>query len=198
MSAEYDSIISKWSSIFNVPFALIKSIIRVESNFNPDARNPSSSATGLMQLISGTWNWMTGGSGDPTKPNDNIAAGAKYLSLNLKRTGGDLEHTVANYYAGTAYKDSSGRWYRYSKDSAGNQFKNYDVDAYVTKVMGWYAKYSGSSGGSGSSNSPSPQGTIMFGSGASSDASGTDIGLLILGGVVGLLFLRKVVKKREA
>ncbi len=194
MSAEYDSIISKWSSVFNVPFALIKSIIRVESNFNPKARNPGSSATGLMQIISGTWNWLTGGSGDPTKPDDNIAAGAKYLSVNLKRTGGDLEHTVANYYAGTAYRDASGRWYRYSKDSAGNQFKNYDVDDYVHKVMGWYSKYSGSSGGSGS-DSPSPQRTIMFGSGASQDASGTDIPLLILGGVVGLLFLRKAVKR---
>lgn len=193
--SDYDSIFAKWSSIFNVPFALIKSIARVESSFNPNAVNPSSGASGLMQIWKPTWDWLTGGTGNIFNPDDNVAAGAKYLSQNLKKTG-DLEHTIANYYAGTAYKDESGRWWRYTKDKVtGAKIKTYDVDKYVHDVMGWYSKYSGSSGGSGSDTSPSPQRTVTSGTAPSIGGAGTDIGLLILGGVVGLLFLRKVVKR---
>lgn len=42
--------ISKWSRVFGVDPALVKAVIRVESNFNPKAVNPSDPSYGLMQI----------------------------------------------------------------------------------------------------------------------------------------------------
>lgn len=46
-------------------------IAEAESTFRPAARNPDSSATGVFQIIIGTWNWLDC-TGERTNAKDNI------------------------------------------------------------------------------------------------------------------------------
>lgn len=41
-------------------------VIACESGFNPDAKNPRSSAAGIAQFLRGTWNWVAENTGSPT------------------------------------------------------------------------------------------------------------------------------------
>lgn len=82
----------------NHPDLPILGIIRVESSFNPNARNPKSTAKGLMQL--------TKSSGmQPSKPHsiwESIQNGARLLKKYRKRVNGLYLHA---YYRGvTAVK----------------------------------------------------------------------------------------------
>lgn len=77
--------------------ALLQAVIRVESNFNPEAVS-SKGALGLMQLMP-----LTAAALhvlDPFDPNDNIRAGAAILRRLLDRFGGNLPLALAAYHAG--------------------------------------------------------------------------------------------------
>lgn len=52
-ATNYDHIISQAASLYNLPEKLIKSVIKQESNFNPEATSYAG-ATGLMQLMPAT------------------------------------------------------------------------------------------------------------------------------------------------
>ncbi len=54
IATEYNKIIERASAKYDVPSALIKAIIRQESNFNPKAVSIGCGAAGLMQLMPGT------------------------------------------------------------------------------------------------------------------------------------------------
>jgi hypothetical protein len=61
---------------------------QIESNLNPNARNPHSSAKGLFQFLDGTWDRY--GSGSPLDPRANADAGARFARDNqstLQREG---------------------------------------------------------------------------------------------------------------
>ncbi|MCE7963807.1 lytic transglycosylase domain-containing protein [Nitrospirales bacterium NOB] len=79
--------------------ALLKAIIQVESNFNPQAVSPKG-AIGLMQLMPLTASALD--VLDPFDPNDNIRAGAALLRRLLDRFGGDLSLALAAYHVGEA------------------------------------------------------------------------------------------------
>lgn len=68
---------------YEVDEELVKSIIQCESSWNPEARNPNSSAKGLMQIIDGTWEHFDC-SGDVLNAYDNLACGMKILSTSGK------------------------------------------------------------------------------------------------------------------
>ncbi|WP_239255897.1 lytic transglycosylase domain-containing protein [Listeria ilorinensis] len=87
---KYQAFIEKASATYNVPAALIKRIIEVESGFNPNAIS-SAGATGLMQLMYGT---------DRTDPETNIMQGTKQLAGYIKQYDGDLKLALAAYNAG--------------------------------------------------------------------------------------------------
>ena len=54
------------------------SIARAESQFNPKAKNPNSTATGVFQILIGTWNDPYYGCvGERTDPQDNIDCARK-------------------------------------------------------------------------------------------------------------------------
>lgn len=76
---------------------LIKSLIKVESDFDPNARS-SKGAQGLMQLIPSTARLV--GCNDSYNPKDNIMGGANYLKMMLKRFDGKLDYALAAYNAG--------------------------------------------------------------------------------------------------
>lgn len=51
-------------------------IAAAESSFDPEAKNPGSTATGLFQILSGTWDAYHC-TGERTDPEDNIACARK-------------------------------------------------------------------------------------------------------------------------
>jgi len=80
-----------------LPPELIHSVIRVESNYNPNAVSPKG-ARGLMQLIPSTARRF--GVADAFNPVDNIQGGAKYLKYLLDLYGGNYGLALAAYNAG--------------------------------------------------------------------------------------------------
>ena len=56
---DYEEIISRYSEEYNIPKDVIFAVIKVESDFDPEAES-SAGAMGLMQMIPSTFEWLTG------------------------------------------------------------------------------------------------------------------------------------------
>ena len=95
--SSYDHYISVASNLYNVPSSLIKSVIKVESNFNNHAVSPKG-AQGLMQIMPETAKILN--ISDPFDPWENIRGGTQYLNILLKRFDGKLKLALAGYNAG--------------------------------------------------------------------------------------------------
>ncbi|WP_411730477.1 lytic transglycosylase domain-containing protein [Peribacillus sp. CSMR9] len=121
----YDQIISQAASLYNLPEKLIKSVIKQESNFNPEATSYAG-ATGLMQLMPATARSM--GVDDATDPEQNIMGGSKYLSQMMARYDRDIQVALAAYNAGPGNVD---------KYNGIPPFK--ETQNYVQKVYGTFS-----------------------------------------------------------
>ncbi|MBN2432210.1 MAG: lytic transglycosylase domain-containing protein [Acidobacteria bacterium] len=93
----FDELILKHSQRSGVDFNLVKSMILVESNFNPKAVSPKG-AQGLMQLIPDTATRFN--VGDVFDPDENIRGGCDYLKYLIELFEGDLELVLSSYNAG--------------------------------------------------------------------------------------------------
>lgn len=94
---ELAPMISRFSHQHQLHPALIRAVIKAESDFNPGAVSRAG-AVGLMQLMPQTAVRMN--VRDPYDPEDNIGGGTKYLRHLLDRFQGNLPLALAAYNAG--------------------------------------------------------------------------------------------------
>jgi len=103
-TANIPSLIQQAAKKHNIPEAFVRSIVAAESNFDVDAIS-AKGAIGLMQLMPDTAQEY---GADPTIPEQNIDAGARYLRFLMDkyaRYHHPLERVIAAYNAGPGKVD---------------------------------------------------------------------------------------------
>lgn len=123
----YDQHILAASQLYQIPEALVRAVIQVESNFDPRALSPAG-AHGLMQLMPQTAERMQ--VADIFDPRQNIYGGVRYLRILANLFNGDIHLTVAAYNAG------EGAVIRYGGIPPYEETQNY-----VVKVLENYHRY---------------------------------------------------------
>ena len=93
----FGDIIRQNASAYRLEEALVKAVIKAESNYNPNSVS-NKGARGLMQLIPETARLMR--VSDPFDPAQNIRGGSNYLRLMLDQFNGNLDLALAAYNAG--------------------------------------------------------------------------------------------------
>ncbi len=101
----FDAMIRDAARVYDVEYALVKAIIKAESDFNHKAVSPKG-ARGLMQLMPATA--ALRGVHDVFNARDNIEGGVRHLKWLLDRYGGNVPYAVAAYNAGTQRVEDAG------------------------------------------------------------------------------------------
>ena len=126
LEAEY--YISAYAQHYRVPVALVRAIVKRESNWQPCTVSPKG-ATGMMQLMPLTAERL--GVRDRCNVDQNISGGVRYLAW-LMQQFHDFRLVTAAYYAG---EDVIGR--------RGLAYRNRDVVSYVRAIRAGYIDEAG-------------------------------------------------------
>ena len=125
----YDDLIVRTSEKYRVDSALVKAIIKAESNFNHRAVSPVG-ARGLMQLMPATATTLQ--VQDSFHPENNIDGGVRYLRYLMNLFNGNLPLVLA------AYNSGENTVIRYK-----NRIPPYqETQSYVRRVLDYHRKYS--------------------------------------------------------
>ena len=125
--SHYDPIIAEAAQMNGLSLALIKAVIKAESNFDPRAVSKRG-ALGLMQLM--PQNLKPLNVRDPFNPRQNIMGGARYLREMLQRFDKNLHLALAAYNAGPGAVEQH------------NSIPPYpETVQYIQKVMRYYAAF---------------------------------------------------------
>jgi hypothetical protein len=128
----YDDLIDKASEKYRIDSALVKAIIKAESNFNHRAVSPVG-ARGLMQLMPATAASLQ--VKDSFHPENNIDGGVRYLRYLMNLFNGNLPLVLAAYNAG------ENTVLRYN-----NRIPPYpETQTYVRRVLDYFNRYSSGS-----------------------------------------------------
>jgi len=106
LASAYDELIDEVARRHDVAPHLVRAVIKVESNFQPNARSPKG-AVGLMQVMPATGRRF--GAADLRDPRSNLSAGTQYLRWLLNRFDEDLTLALAAYNAGEGAVEKYGR-----------------------------------------------------------------------------------------
>ena len=147
---DYEEYVVKYSKKFEVDPVLVFSVIKVESNFKPDATSQVG-ARGLMQLMEDAYDWVKFRLDDDSEsfddmydPETNIRYGTYYLSFLMERYDGSIDLTAAAYHCGMGQVDS---WLEDGTISAENfdvkdiPEENDQTSHYVNKINDAYSVY---------------------------------------------------------
>lgn len=122
--AEIERIVQAAAERHRVDPALVRAVIRHESDWNPEAVSRKG-AQGLMQLMPATAEQH--GVGNAFDPEQNVNAGVRHLRKLLERYNGDLDKALAAYNAGERAVDRA------------KGVPNYpETQAYVQKITNTY------------------------------------------------------------
>jgi len=97
-SSKFEDAMRETAKKYSLEPALVKAVIRAESNFDPKAISPKG-AMGLMQLMPDTARMHE--VRNAFDPNENISGGVRHLRYLMDRYGGKLDLVLAAYNAGT-------------------------------------------------------------------------------------------------
>jgi hypothetical protein len=128
--SSYDALIERVAVRYGVPAALVKAVVKTESNFQRHAVS-SKGAQGLMQLMPATAADL--GVEDAFSAEDNVRGGTRYLRAMIDRYG-DWKHALAAYNAGPGAVDQYGGIPPYR-----------ETREYVERVLHYYRRYDGDS-----------------------------------------------------
>ena len=95
--SRYDAYIAEASRLYALPEALIRAIIKAESDYDPRVVS-CADAKGLMQLMPDVQREQR--VEHVFEPRENILGGSRLLRVNANRFKGDLVLTIAAYHAG--------------------------------------------------------------------------------------------------
>jgi soluble lytic murein transglycosylase-like protein len=133
-NSSIEEAINEASEKYNVDAGFIKSIIKQESNFNPNSVS-SAGAQGLMQLMPA--NARHYGASDPFDVNQNVDAGTRLLKDYLNMYGNNKKMALAAYNAGPTGIKRRG----VTDTSQFNKLPK-ETQNYVNKVMNYYSSQS--------------------------------------------------------
>ena len=125
---KYDHLIFRASRKYNVDAALVKAVIKAESNFNHQAVSPKG-ARGLMQLMPTTATSLQ--VQNSFHPENNIEGGVRYLRYLLNLFKGNLSLALAAYNAG------EGAVVRHHYNIPPYR----ETQTYVRRVLHYFAQY---------------------------------------------------------
>jgi soluble lytic murein transglycosylase-like protein len=137
---EIDLAIDKAASHHNVDPNLVRALVKVESNFNPNAVSRKG-AMGLMQLMPQTARQLN--LKNPFDPQENVDAGVRHLKQLLESYRGDVRLSLAAYNAGSGAVARSGGIPRFA-----------ETQNYVRRITNLYGGDLGSGYLAGASREP--------------------------------------------
>ncbi len=137
---EIDAAIDKAASRHNVDANLVRALVKVESNFNPNAVSRKG-AMGLMQLMPQTARQLN--VSNPFNPEENVDAGVRHLKRLLESYGGNVQLSLAAYNAGSGAVARSSGIPRYA-----------ETRNYVRRITNLYGGNLGNSYFGGASREP--------------------------------------------
>ena len=126
-ATRYDQLIKEIAGRHDIDPALVKAVIKTESDFDPHAVSKKG-ARGLMQLMPETLKDLN--VYNPFHPRDNINGGVKFLKQLLKRFDNNLTLSLAAYNAGPSVVE---------KYEAIPPYK--ETQGYVKKVLNYFDRY---------------------------------------------------------